>query len=74
MPLAAYPASQAPGWRIGAKLYLGFAVGALCLYFGIWFGLRWEEGRGGEKRVGSEGEEREVVRTRKSGEVVGEKI
>ncbi|KAF4959213.1 hypothetical protein FSARC_10804 [Fusarium sarcochroum] len=45
VPLAAYPASEAPHWRIGAKLYMGFAGFALCLYFAIYFGFRWEKKR-----------------------------
>lgn len=43
IPLAAYPAREAPHWRIGAKLYLGFACVATAMYVGIWFGFRWEE-------------------------------
>lgn len=43
VPLAAYPAREAPNWRIGAKLYLGLGLVALVIYFGIWFGFRWEE-------------------------------
>lgn len=74
VPLAAYPASQAPEWRIGAKLYLGFAAGALVLYIGIWLGLRWEERRSGEKRVGSEGKEGKAVEMKKSEEAAGKKI
>ena len=43
IPLAAYPAKEAPHWRIGAKLYLGFACVACVIFVGIWFGWRWEE-------------------------------
>ncbi|RDW87228.1 MFS transporter-15 [Coleophoma crateriformis] len=42
VPLAAYPASQAPHWRIGAKLYLGFAIFAAVLYIGLHFAFKWE--------------------------------
>lgn len=42
VPIAAYPASQAPNWVIGAKLYLGFALVALVIWIGIHFGLKWE--------------------------------
>jgi MFS transporter, ACS family, pantothenate transporter len=42
VPIAAYPASQAPNWVIGAKLYLAFALVALAMFIGIWFGLKWE--------------------------------
>jgi ACS family pantothenate transporter-like MFS transporter len=37
VPIAAYPASQAPNWKIGAKLYLGFALVALAMWIGIHF-------------------------------------
>ncbi|CAI6336648.1 unnamed protein product [Periconia digitata] len=43
VPLAAYPAREAPHWRIGAKLYLGFAVVATGMFVGLWYGFRWEE-------------------------------
>ncbi|KAM0424309.1 hypothetical protein ACHAPT_010455 [Fusarium lateritium] len=45
VPLAAYPASEAPHWRIGAKLYIGFATFAVFLYIAIYFGFRWEKKR-----------------------------
>lgn len=64
VPLAAYPASQAPYWKIGAKLYLGFAVGALCLYVAIWFGLQWEKKRALRKHVGRKGEKSEIMGAR----------
>ncbi|KAL4784378.1 major facilitator superfamily domain-containing protein [Aspergillus varians] len=40
VPIAAYPASKAPHWPIGAKLYLGFAVAALLIFIGMHFGFR----------------------------------
>ncbi|OLN97993.1 Pantothenate transporter FEN2 [Colletotrichum chlorophyti] len=43
IPLAAYPASEAPHWRIGSKLYLGFALVAVVIFIGIHFGFKWEE-------------------------------
>ncbi|KAM5349416.1 hypothetical protein ACJ41O_005921 [Fusarium nematophilum] len=43
VPIAAYPASEAPNWRIGAKLYMGFACFAVFLFTAIHFGFRWEE-------------------------------
>lgn len=67
VPLAAYPASQAPQWKIGAKLYLVFAAGALFLYFAIYFGLKWEERRNKEKRVVRGGEEDEALETTRKG-------
>ncbi|KAH6891283.1 major facilitator superfamily domain-containing protein [Thelonectria olida] len=51
VPLAAYPASEAPDWKIGAKLYMGFAVFALFLNVGIYFGFR-REGQKKEKKQG----------------------
>lgn len=45
VPLGVYPASQAPNWKIGAKLYLGFALVALVMYVGIYFGFRKDEKR-----------------------------
>ena len=35
LPIAAYPASEAPHWRIGAKLYLGLACLASALFIAI---------------------------------------
>ncbi|KAL4997489.1 major facilitator superfamily domain-containing protein [Aspergillus recurvatus] len=43
VPIAAFPASEAPHWRIGAKLYLGFAVIALFMFIGTHIGFRREE-------------------------------
>lgn len=43
VPLAAYPASEAPEWRIGAKLYLGFACVAAVMYCAIAWAFKWEE-------------------------------
>ena len=40
IPIAAFPASEAPNWRIGAKLYLGFAVAAVFFFVGIHFLLK----------------------------------
>lgn len=45
IPLAAYPASQAPNWKIGAKVYLGFAIFSVFVYIGIHFGFAWEKKR-----------------------------
>lgn len=67
VPLAAYPASQAPQWKIGPKLYLVFAAGALFLYFAIYFGLKWEERGNKEKRVVRGGEEDEALETTRKG-------
>jgi hypothetical protein len=43
IPIAAFPASEAPNWRIGSKLYLGFAVFSMLLFVGIYFTFKWEE-------------------------------
>ena len=43
IPIAAFPAREAPNWRIGAKLYLGFSVFSTFLFIGIFFAFRWEE-------------------------------
>ncbi|KAJ9133251.1 Major facilitator superfamily transporter [Pleurostoma richardsiae] len=48
IPLAAYPASEAPHWRIGAKLYLGFAATSTLMFVGIHFAFKREE----KKKVG----------------------
>lgn len=45
VPLAAFPASEAPNWRIGAKLYLGFAIFAVPMFIAMHFGFRWEQRR-----------------------------
>ncbi|KAF2009144.1 MFS general substrate transporter [Aaosphaeria arxii CBS 175.79] len=42
LPIAAYPAKQAPHWRIGAKVYLGLSLVATTMFFGIYFGFKWE--------------------------------
>jgi ACS family pantothenate transporter-like MFS transporter len=43
LPIAVYPASQAPHWKIGAKVYLGFALVALAMFVGIHFAFQWEK-------------------------------
>jgi uncharacterized membrane protein len=43
LPIAAYPAKEAPHWRIGAKLYLGFACVSVCMFLGIRWMFIWEE-------------------------------
>ncbi len=58
VPIAAYPASQAPHWKIGAKLYLAFACMAIFIFVGIWYALRWEERRA-EKGKGMRGAQSE---------------
>ena len=59
IPLAAFPAKEAPNWRIGAKLYLGFAVLSVFIFVGIWAAFRWEErrGQGGKTREREFGDE-----------------
>lgn len=45
IPIAAFPAVQAPNWRIGSKLYLGFTIAATLIFFGIHYRLKWEAGK-----------------------------
>lgn len=45
LPIAAYPAAQAPHWHIGAKLYLGLSVFASVLFVSIFFILKWQAKR-----------------------------
>lgn len=42
LPIAAYPAAQAPHWHIGAKLYLGLSVLATALFVSIFFIFKWQ--------------------------------
>lgn len=42
LPIAAYPASEAPHWRIGAKLYLGLCSLAAVIYVAIFAMLKRE--------------------------------
>lgn len=50
LPLATYPASEAPNWRIGAKVYLGFACASVFVFIGIHFAFRWEAARNKARR------------------------
>lgn len=43
--MAAFPAVEAPNWKIGSKLYLGFTVVATLIFFAIHYRLRWEARR-----------------------------
>jgi ACS family pantothenate transporter-like MFS transporter len=45
IPIAAFPAKEAPNWRIGAKLYLAFAVLAAIVFVGIHFAFKWDRKR-----------------------------
>lgn len=42
IPIAAFPAVQAPNWKIGSKLYLGFTIAATLIFFAIHYRLKWE--------------------------------
>lgn len=64
IPLAAYPAREAPHWRIGAKVYLGFACLAASIFIGIWFGFRWEE----KKKLKNQSRDEEGVQSTSSAE------
>ncbi|CAG8139322.1 unnamed protein product [Penicillium salamii] len=48
LPIAAYPASEAPHWRIGAKLYLGLCSVAAVIYVTIFFIFK-REARGKQR-------------------------
>lgn len=48
LPIVAFPAKEAPNWRIGTKLYLGFILGCTVGFIAIHFALRRE----GKKRAG----------------------
>ncbi|KAJ6033142.1 hypothetical protein N7444_010913 [Penicillium canescens] len=45
LPIAAFPAAEAPHWKIGAKLYLGLSVLASVLFITIFFALKWQAKR-----------------------------
>ena len=45
VPIAAFPAKEAPHWRIGAKLYLGFALLSTSMFVGIYFKFRHDNKR-----------------------------
>jgi sugar phosphate permease len=57
VPIAVYPAKEAPHWRIGAKLYLGFAIVAMTMFVGIHFAFRWEKKRKAGVKDGDDVEE-----------------
>ncbi|KAF4470471.1 major facilitator superfamily transporter [Fusarium albosuccineum] len=42
LSMATYPASEAPNWRIGAKVDMGFAVLSIFMFISIHFGFRRE--------------------------------
>ena len=50
IPIAVYPAKEAPHWRIGAKLYLAFAVLSTVIFVGIYYAFKWD-GKRKEKRA-----------------------
>ena len=45
VPIAAFPASQAPLWKISSKLYLTFVLVAMTIFIGIHFAFKWESKR-----------------------------
>ncbi|EXJ81390.1 hypothetical protein A1O3_07681 [Capronia epimyces CBS 606.96] len=51
VPIAVYPAKEAPHWHIGAKLYLAFAVFSAVLFVAIWFIFRWDTKRIEKKAI-----------------------
>jgi membrane protein implicated in regulation of membrane protease activity len=54
LPIAAFPASEAPHWRIGAKVYLGLALFAACLFISIAVIFRWQERGKGKAEITEE--------------------
>lgn len=42
IPIAAFPAVEAPNWKIGSKLYLGFTIAATLIFFAIGYRFKWE--------------------------------
>ncbi|KAK7746405.1 hypothetical protein SLS53_002364 [Cytospora paraplurivora] len=54
IPIAAFPSSQAPHWRIGSKLYLGFSCLATVMFFGIWIGFKWEAKKKGDNVINAD--------------------
>ncbi|OJJ97174.1 hypothetical protein ASPACDRAFT_1882414 [Aspergillus aculeatus ATCC 16872] len=55
LPIAAYPAEEAPHWRIGAKLYLALSILAAILFVTIHFVFKWEkrtqQAREGDQKI-----------------------
>lgn len=45
IPIAAFPAVDAPNWKIGSKSYLGFTIAATLIFFAIHYRLKWEARR-----------------------------
>ncbi|KKY36927.1 putative major facilitator superfamily transporter [Diaporthe ampelina] len=54
IPIAAFPAVEAPDWKIGSKLYLGFTIVATFIFFAIHYRLKWETGREAKKHFDHE--------------------
>ena len=48
LPIVAFSAKEAPNWRIGTKLYLGFILGCTVGFVAIHFALK----RQSKKRIG----------------------
>ncbi|KAM5360956.1 hypothetical protein ACJZ2D_013410 [Fusarium nematophilum] len=62
VPISAYPASDAPHWRIGAKLYMSFAVICVGAFISIHFAFKWEARRRQKAVVEEEQEDRGAER------------
>lgn len=76
IPIAAFPASEAPHWRIGAKLYLAFALVSAVIFVGIHFAFKWEDKKKAKEAVKEEstGEPDNAhsgVKSADSGEIAG---
>lgn len=61
LPIAAFPAREAPHWRIGAKVYLGLAVTSTIMFIGIFFGLKWENKKKARNLIKDDSTEKRVV-------------
>lgn len=53
IPLLAYPASEAPNWKVGASVYLAFQIATTFLFVAIHYLFEWEK----KKAVKSDGNE-----------------
>ena len=53
IPIAAFPAVEAPNWKIGSKLYLGFTIAATLIFFAIHYRLKWEGRENEDSGVGN---------------------
>ncbi|CZR58777.1 uncharacterized protein PAC_08669 [Phialocephala subalpina] len=74
VPIAAFPAKEAPHWRIGAKLYLGFACVATVIFVGIHFGLKWQAKQDAKNKVDKEDDVERSATLGQEHEIFDEKV